>query len=257
MLTEPQIRAVRWYIGDVEGDDPFWGDPKAYVTVNALFFPGLETERVRAAEGKRLNPAILEDAHRLCRTLEMLMSAFRPLAAPVRTFRVERYSDYTSIKENGSRTCSFTSTSTAGFLWAYQDRTGIALMQFELPAGTPCIDMRTALDHYAKPDEAEILLPPGLSLTLTAHPLTAEEKQILDADGDPPMISVTAVPDGRRPAPAPEEAVPDAYRLAGIRVLRAITAGEEPDAEDVRMYALWKHALTQPLSDPWKFLGEA
>ena len=65
-LRDAQLRAVKWYIGDVEGDDPFWGDPKAYVTLNSLFFPGTATEEARAAEGKPLNPEILRDEERLC-----------------------------------------------------------------------------------------------------------------------------------------------------------------------------------------------
>ena len=37
------IRAIRFYEGDTHGDDPFWGDPKGYCTLNALLFPGIET----------------------------------------------------------------------------------------------------------------------------------------------------------------------------------------------------------------------
>lgn len=247
MLTESQRRAIRWYIGDVAGDDPFWGDPKAYVTVNALFFPGIDAEKARAAEGKRLNPAILEDADRLAHTLGSLMSAFTPLAEPICTYRVERYADYTVMRDNGSRTCSFTSTSTAGFLSAYQDRVGIALMRFALPAGTPCIDMSRVLDDYAKPEEAEILLPPGLGLQLTEAAPDPAEMQILDAKGNPPAVSVTAVPDSEKPVSVPVESVPDACRLAGIRVLRALMAGEKPDAQDAACYVLWKAQFTRKL----------
>ena len=254
MLTESQRRAVRWYIGDVEGNDPFWGDPRVYVTVNALFFPGIEAERARAAEGKRLNPDVPADEDRLRGALHDLLSAFRELADPMLTYRVERFSDYDRMKQQGSRTLSFTSTSTAGFLKAYQDRIGIALMRFAMPAGMPVIDMSTVLPHYAKADEAEILLPPGLHLSLTEQALTADETQILDANGNPPAVSVTAVPDKERLAPVSGGSVPEAYRLAAIRVLRMLAAGKEPDPEDVQMYCLWKSALTAPLSDPWKFL---
>ena len=76
MLTDRQLRAVRYYIGDVSGIDPFWGDGKAYVALNALFFPGIETEKNRAKEGKYLNPAILEDTDRLTELLSDLLSAF-------------------------------------------------------------------------------------------------------------------------------------------------------------------------------------
>ena len=65
MLNEKEIRALRFYIGDVSGSDPFFSDPKAYVVLNSLFFPDISSERARAAEGKLLNPAIIADTERL------------------------------------------------------------------------------------------------------------------------------------------------------------------------------------------------
>jgi hypothetical protein len=237
-LTAAQRRAVRWYIGDVSGSDPFWGDPKAYVTLNALFFPGIRTERARAAEGKLLNPALLEDEERLMNAVQDLLSAFRPLENAVTACRVERYADFREMQLDGS-CISFTSTSTAGFLDAYRDRTGIALMRFDLPAGTPCIPMAQALPDYAKADEAEILLPPALPLHIAEIPITPEQLSITDANGDPPVISVKAVPAGlpqRDPLPPPD----DAGRLAGIRVLTALMNGDEPDDSDAVDYTAWK-----------------
>ena len=252
MLTEAQLRAVRWYIGDVEGDDPFWGDPKAYVTLNALFFPGIQAEQARASEGKRLNPAILEDPERLTTVLRDLLSAFSPLPEAAESCRVERYSDYQTMKQQGSSTLSFTSTSTAGFLRAYQDRIGIALMRFLLPAGTPVIDMGRMLPHYAKAYEAEILLPPGLHLELTEIPLTTEESQILDAEQHPPVVSVRAVPAGEGRKSEDPGNIPDAFRLAGVSVLQSLAAGEEPSPDDIRMYSRWKNSLLPLLSDFWE-----
>ncbi|MBO4919619.1 MAG: hypothetical protein J5365_05625 [Erysipelotrichaceae bacterium] len=49
-MNEKQLKAIRYYEGDVSGDDPFWSDPKAYVTLNSLFFEGIEAERRRARE---------------------------------------------------------------------------------------------------------------------------------------------------------------------------------------------------------------
>lgn len=241
-----QRRAVRWYIGDVTGTDPFWGDPNVYVTINALFFPGTAAECARAREGKRLNPAVLEDPDRLYHALADLLDAFAPLREPTNTWRVERFSDYCAMRQQGSRTLSFTSTSTAGFLQAYQDRVGIALMQFALPAGTPVIDMSHVLESYAKPDEAEILLPPGLRLTLHEMPVAASQTHILDANGDPPCVSVRAVPCGMADVSVHKTA-PDPYRIAGIRVLRALAAGKEPDPADALQYSTWKRAFVSRL----------
>ena len=248
-LTPAQIRAVKWYIGDVAGDDPFWSDPKIYVTINSLFFPGIATERARAGEGKRLNPAVFADESRLIGALRDLLAAFAPLDAPTEVFRVERYADFRQMQEAGG-TISFTSTSTAGFLRAYQDRAGIALMRFHLPAGTLCIPMAQMLDNYAKADEAEILLPPCMRLQFEKLPLLNSEKSILDANGEPPMISVRAVPSGMI-VPGTENDSP-ADCTAGIRVFSALQAGEEPSPADSSAYSAWKRSLLARvfLSDP-------
>ena len=54
-----ELRALRWYEGDVTGNDPLWADSKAYVTLNAIFFDGIENEMIKAKENKHLNPALL------------------------------------------------------------------------------------------------------------------------------------------------------------------------------------------------------
>ena len=243
MLSDKQIAAVRWYTGDVEETDPFWGDPKAYVGINALFFPGIETERMRAAEGKPLNPALLSEEKRLRDVLGALLSAFQPVKMPLQTFRVERMADYMQMRRAG-KTLSFTSTSLAGFLSAYQDRRGIALLQFALPAGTPVIHMAQALPDYAKAEEAEVLLPPCLGMRFTEQPLLPEQQSILDADGNPPACCVRAVPGKIIP---PAQSIAADGHAAGMRVFAALGRGEEPDAEDVVVYTAWKAALTGDL----------
>lgn len=246
-LTPAQIRAVKWYIGDVAGDDPFWGDPKVYVTVNSLFFPGIETERARAGEGKRLNPDVLSDESRLIGVLRDLLSAFTPLESPMEVYRVERFADFRQMQDAG-RTISFTSTSTAGFLKAYQDRAGIALMRFHLAAGVLCIPMAQILDTYAKADEAEILLPPYMRLQFEKLPLLEEEKSILDANGEPPMISVRAVPCGMVLPRIENDMIAD--RTAGSRVYAALQAGKEPDPDDINAYSAWKTVLVSRALTP-------
>ena len=46
-MTEEMLQAIRYYEGDVSGNDPFWGDPKAYCTINSLLFSGVENEIAR------------------------------------------------------------------------------------------------------------------------------------------------------------------------------------------------------------------
>ena len=58
-MVMDELRALRWYEGDVTGNDPLWADSKAYVTLNAIFFDGIENEMIKAKENKHLNPALL------------------------------------------------------------------------------------------------------------------------------------------------------------------------------------------------------
>lgn len=244
-LSDAQLRAVKWYIGDVSGTDPFWGDPKAYVTLNSLFFPGTSAEEARAAEKKTLNPEILRDEERLCGVLRDLLTAFMPLQRDMLTYRVERFSDYVVIR-SAEETVSFTSTSSAGFLPAYQDRVGIALMRFRLPAGTPALPMAQVLPDYAKPDEEEILLPPGLRLCIEDFPMSEAERNICDAAGTPAQISVQAFPRGisvigknvRVSLPAERP-----LGECGVRVLTALRDGKKPDPTDTWHYWNWKNCL--------------
>ena len=44
-MDKEQQKALLYYEGDVQGSDPFWGDKKAYTTLNSLLFPGFANER--------------------------------------------------------------------------------------------------------------------------------------------------------------------------------------------------------------------
>lgn len=192
ILNEREKKALEFYIGTVSGNDPFWSDPKAYVVINALFFPDAMAERARAAEGKYLNPEIISNPDRLSSFFADMFSVFEKCRAEkdYTVYRVERYCDYCIMRER-SATVSFTSTSTAGFLSEYRDRKGIVLMKFDIPKGTNCIDMAEVLDAYGKADEEEILLPPDMKLEITECEVSEEEMAVTDSDNKPPVLSCT------------------------------------------------------------------
>lgn len=247
-LNQKQLAAVRYYEGDVQGDDPFYGDPKAYVTINSLFYPGISTEERRAKEGKRLNPAVTENPQRLYDFLVDLLSAFKEadISCERNTYRVERLADYEVMRQDGC-TVSFTSTSTDGFLRSYADRIGIALMQFHIPAGIPCFPFLEMLkEGYLKASEREILLPPGLNVSFSETDLSEEEKTILDAEGNPPVLKCHALVTGIRPMENEKFDPEDYTAFAGVsrRVYEKLERNEEPDQADVSAYVLMKRKLT-------------
>lgn len=235
-------RAVRYYEGDVlpaEANDPFWGDPRAYISLNALLFPGLRSEQLRVREGKRLNPAFFADPARLAMLMRALLAAaeWGRCKSACEGFRVERAEDFAAYADTGETVC-FTSTCRSGFLREYGDKRGIVLMHFTLPAGTPCIVFTELLTDYAKSAEDELLLPPFLRFSCAERPLTSQEREITDMEGNPPLhaYELTAAPallcTGDTPLPDPPE--------CAARVWAALNADQEPAPADAAAYLKWK-----------------
>ena len=253
MLNAEEIRAVKYYEGDIpaaDAADPFWGDPKAYVSLNALLFDGLHSECTRIREGKRLNPAVLSDIPRLLRVFAALRSAAKKGAQQSDTvgYRVERAADFSACAAAG-QTLAFTSTCLDGFLSEYGDKRGIVLMTFRIPAGTPCMIFRALLDSYRKDSENELLLPPALTFTCTARPLTAQEQRITDLEGAPPCAAYDLDITGIAPAPADAPPLPESCE-AGVRIWTLLNAGTPESAlpaDDLRAYLTWKRALRPAL----------
>ncbi|MDD5791827.1 MAG: hypothetical protein PUD22_04525 [Erysipelotrichaceae bacterium] len=247
MLSEMEYQAIRYYQGDVKGNDPFYGDSKAYVTINSLFFRGIETEIRRAREGKRLNPEILKDKKRLHDLLSSLLDVMsNSVDQNCICYRVERYADYLQMKKEG-HTISFTSTSLKGFLEYYQDREGIVLMEFMIEKGTPCFSYQELLqDDYLKKDEQEVLLPPGLNLTFEEVPLSAKERTIKDNKGLPPVLKVRCHIKGQCSYARNVYPASDNYQ-AIKRLFAAINNNLPINDEDLAYYLAFKKAFVYEL----------
>lgn len=242
-MTNDEKKALRFYIGDVSGSHPFYGDGRAYVTINSLFFPGISTETLRAAEGKPLNPEIAADMPRLLDFFGNLFSAFgKSTVDTAETCRVERFSDYRLMSDAGA-TVSLTSTSKAGFLGSYRDRIGISLIRFALPENSPAIDVARELDFYAKPEEAEILLPPFIRLEFSELPMTERELSVTDSHGDPPKVHCKAVFTGEMADSDESDRPLTEDTSVPVNVLKKIASGQELPEEEVRGYCLWKDSL--------------
>ncbi|MCM1506142.1 MAG: hypothetical protein NC177_03260 [Ruminococcus flavefaciens] len=239
-LNNPEKLWLKYYTGDVSGNDPFWSEPKAYLVLNSLFYDGMETEMSRSAEGKFLNPTVLDDVDRLLDFYDNMFSAFRKCRADsdILTYRVERHSDFIPIQKT-KHTISFTSTSTGGFLDAYRDRKGITLIKFLIPESISCINVAEVLDFYAKSDEQEVLLPPFMELDLTETVPTENELSITDSDGKSPVNSYRAVCRAFDIKERTGNISRDGAR-AGQRVYNALNNGMIPESEDTEIYTQWK-----------------
>jgi len=240
-LSEKEKNIIRFYEGDVSGEDPFWGDPKAYLTINSMFFEGVENELARTDEHKKLNPHFLEDDARFLDVIKTLYeSGYHAKSTEKRVlYRVERYQDYLRMKEKGT-TCSFTSTSTSGFLSAYSDKRGLALLVFELEEGVPSIDMAKALDHYAKEEESEVLLLPFTALEIEECEMDPSLSSITDMDGNPARVYARirvkgiAQPDDE---PVPEKPF---ERGEAAKFYPFLNAHHKPTLESYEQYLKWK-----------------
>lgn len=248
ILSPAEENALKFYIGDTSGNHPFYSDKKAYVVLNSLFFPGIHTETARASEKKYLNPEILADTKRLLDFFEALFSLFSKsvLKESILTYRVERSADY-KFCHGKSQTVSMTSTSTAGFLDSYRDRRGIALMRFSLAEGTNGINIADILNFYAKPEEAEILLPPFMRLDIKETDLLENETEILDSENNPPEISCSAKTLGIEKYGGKYTDLSFNGSMAGMRVYNSLNSRKLPEKSDAELYSQWKTALQNNL----------
>ncbi|MDE5855284.1 MAG: hypothetical protein K2H19_09545 [Ruminococcus sp.] len=247
-LSPTEENALKFYIGDTSGNHSFYGDKKAYLVLNSLFFPDIYTETARAYEKKYLNHEIISDTKRLLDFFEALFSVFSKsvLKENILTYRVERSADYQLCHEK-SCTVSMTSTSTAGFLDSYSDRHGITLMRFSLMEGTNCIDIANTLSYYAKPEESEILLPPFMMLDIKETDLLKEEIKILDSQNNPPEISCSVKALGIEKYSGKYTDLYPEGSTAGIRVYNALNSGKLPEKSDTELYSHWKTVLQNNL----------
>lgn len=192
-LNAEELRALKFYEGDIadaDRNDPFWGDARAYVTLNALLYDDLATEYTRVREGKQLNPAMLRDLPRLLGLYRALFSAMQKGGhSEARIgYRVERAADFAACLKKGE-TIAFTSTALDGFLPAYGDKQGLVLLTCHVPAQTPCAIFSELLDSYLKSSENEMLLPPFLKFRAAPRLLTESDRRITDLNGAPPQAA--------------------------------------------------------------------
>lgn len=189
-LNEKEIRALRYYEGvlDSKEKDPFWCDAKAYVTYNSLFFDGIETEQARTEENRKLNPAIACQPGKVLALTQDLYSACRKYEhGIIHVYRVERLVDYQKFCASGMFT-SFISTSRCGFLSSYEDKYDLVLMEIEIDAKTPCVDLVEMVPGKEKEEDGEVLIAPYTCIEVQEEALPDPYQNIQDGRGKRPAV---------------------------------------------------------------------
>lgn len=182
-----ELDDLKFYSGDVRNENPedeIFSDPKAYVTLNALMFPGITTEQARAQEGRKLNPAFLKDLKKTASIIQNILSCMKPLESETVVYRVERMADYAVFREC-SYMPSFISCSDTGFLSSYTDKYDLVFMEVHVHEGTLCVHLEDVLEEYMKKEEHELLLAPYCAVELKEMPLPEQYSDVRDGKGNP------------------------------------------------------------------------
>ena len=240
---------LKFYSGDItdeDPDDPVFSDPKAYVTLNALLFDGIETEQARAAEGRKLNPAFITRFDTTIALMQGILSNMHPLQEDTVVFRVERFSDFNQFERCGMMT-SFISCSDAGFLSSYTDKADLVFMEVHVHPGVLCVRLEEVLDFYLKKEEHELLIGPYCPIRITSLPVPQKYAHIKDRNGNPVSVYtvVDVYPSKLKKGCAMEA---DACQIASsIRVVEAVNAGAAIDKNDLSAYLSFKKKIQETI----------
>lgn len=184
------LRDLKFYSGDVRDEDPsdpLFSDPKAYVTLNALLFDGIETEQARVKEGRKLNPSMIVRYEDTASAMHGILSCMKPCEQETVVYRVERMVDFKLFLRAGEMT-SFISCSDGGFLNSYTDKADLVFLEIHVKPGVLCVHLENVLEDYLKKDEHELLIGPYCPIRIRQLPVPEEYGRIQDRNGNPVCI---------------------------------------------------------------------
>ena len=265
-LTPAEDEAIRFYMGDpaIVKDGSYRGGPEAYNTINALLHPGCDNEMDKAAEGRTIelfDRAHLQSYLKLIRLITGAMERYRRACIndpdhlhPA--YRIDRASSLRRYEADGV-IYGFFSACREGFLPQYaKKKEQIVLLKVERDDQLPYLDFARLFGGlYAKPEEAEILMPYGAKiLSVEPMPLSEEEGRIYaDRSGNPPCGKY------RMLLTAPEEYQMDQERLCRLEqavtdeaavarisaLMQKLTHRQTLTAEEIKDYSEWKRQVME------------
>ncbi len=265
-ITTEELNAIKFYLGDSKTveDKIYLGGEKAYVTINALLNLGTRNEKDKAKEGKIVELYNVGHLKSYLSLINLIFSASvkykdnytEDNTGSLTSYRVDRYSSLKHFLNSGSIE-GFFSTCKSGLLPEYANsKIDIALLQVDRDSSVPFIDFEKLLkDHYAKPEEAEILIPFGTRITsIEKVEMTEEEKNIYhDQEGKPPVGKwIVKLSQGSYETLSPTEEeqcykyITDTNILNSIiESMRGLSSGQQLNAENERVYFEWKEKLNK------------
>jgi|GEM_PF-1771869 len=262
-ITEEESLAVRFYMGDPQAvsSGPWRGGGDAYNTINALLHPGFANELDKAREGRAFG---LEDPRQLKDYLRLIMLIFSAMEkyrrahgsrAAGKTCRIDRLSSLKRFEAENGVISGFFSTCRYGFLPRYaRQKAGIVLLEVTRDPQVPYLDFSELFAQlYAKPEEAELLIPFGTVIEdcerLEMSP--EEEKIYADMNGSPPRGKyLLSLRRGDYRALSDEECREKyEYITSGSSFARAagcmsaLCRNIMPDEQEAAFYGKWKSCI--------------
>ena len=196
MLSKQQLESIRFYMGDPEivNLESMQGGLKAYNTMNALLSYDLHDEVDKVNEGRMLE---IHNVQHLKQYIQQYLDIVKAMHMYVKkypvetiTYRIDRLSSLESIRKYGILE-GFHSSCTKGFLPQYaHSKRNVVMLEIHRDKDVPYLDFEQIFkNYYAKPEEAELLLPFGTKVKhIEEVPLTDEEKTLYhDINEQPPV----------------------------------------------------------------------
>lgn len=237
---------LKFYSGDIRNEDPIdplFSDSKAYVTLNALLFDGIETEKARVQEGRRLNPAFIIRYGDTLSLIHGILSCMKPIERETVVYRVERLVDYQKFVQAGMMT-SFISCSDREFLDSYTDKADLVFMEVHVKPGVLCVHLEDELEDYLKQDEHELLISPYCPIRVKQTSVPEQYSAVRDRNGNPVCIYTSV---DVYPAFLHETYTPVCFDQKLIerccKVIESLNRQEEVDDQKLQTYLSFKKMI--------------
>lgn len=270
ILNEEELLAIRFYMGDPEvaENGPYEGGTEAYNTINALMHPGSANEQDKAKEGRVM---MLTGSDQLKSYLILILHIYRAMekysqyclqngieknsGSSAMSFRLDRLSSIQRFEADHHRVAGFFSTCKRGFLPEYsRKKADVVMLEVERDSSVPFLDFEDIFEGcYAKPEEAEVLLPFGMIIDRMMPVSLTDQEAVLyrDMNGRPPAgkwrLHMTMEP---WPEIA-EEKLQEMYQTVTddeavgriMKCMDLLTAGEVLTDDEEIFYGTWKKQL--------------